>query len=362
MRKFVLLFIGLFVGAVAFAQTNFQNLTLEKALEKAKAEGKLVFMDCYTSWCGPCKTMSEKVLPLKEVGEYLNAKFVCVKMDMEKGEGPKLAQRYSVSAYPTFLVLKADGSLMHRVVGATLDGQEFIKKVDAAFDENSAANMDAEYLAGNRKMDFLLKYTEALLAAGNMVRANAIAADIIASLDDAQRCTERYWFIYETPALSPLGSGNLAYFKRHLDDFRKNVGAEKVDARLGGLLALQLENVLRGKDKNVKPESIAAVKEQLDSYQLKGQDYLYGYIELINALMTQDAEQVLAACKEVFPTLPDEKLAYLYFSPIMSMRDKWTKKQAKELIALTDQLIDKVEMSQLKISLESFKTGVLERI
>ena len=73
-------------------------------------------------------------------------------------------------------------------------------------------------------------------------------------------------------------------------------------------------------------------------------------------------EQVLAACKEVFPTLPDEKLAYLYFSPIMSMRDKWTKKQAKELIALTDQLIDKVEMSQLKISLESFKTGVLERI
>ena len=358
MKRFILLFITLFVGAMAFAQTNFQNLTLEKA----KAEGKLVFVDCYTSWCGPCKMMAEKVLPLKEVGEYMNAKFVCVKVDMEKSEGPKLAQRYSVSAYPTFLVLKADGSLMHRVVGATLDGQEFIKKVDAAFDENSAANMDAEYMAGNRKMDFLLKYTKALLAAGDMQRAKAVAADIIASLDDAQRCTETYWFIYETPALSPLGSGNLAYFKRHLDDFRKNVGAEKVDARLGGLLALQLENVLRGKDKNVKPENIVALKEQLDAYQLTGQDYLYGYIELIDALMTQDAESVLAACKDVFPTLPDEKLAYLYFSPIMSMRDKWTKKQTKELIALTDRLIEKVEMSQLKISLESFKTGMLERM
>ena len=51
---------------------------LEKALEQAKVENKYVFVDCYTSWCGPCKMMAEKILPLKEVGEYMNGKFVCV--------------------------------------------------------------------------------------------------------------------------------------------------------------------------------------------------------------------------------------------------------------------------------------------
>lgn len=102
--------------------------------------------------------MAEKVLPLKEVGEYMNERFVCIKVDMEKGEGPDLARKYKVSAYPTFLVLQADGNLMQRVVGGTLDGKEFIQKVDAAFDENSAANLETEYAAGNRGMDFLLKF------------------------------------------------------------------------------------------------------------------------------------------------------------------------------------------------------------
>lgn len=55
MKKFVLLFIYVFLMLPVFAQTNFQELSLEKALEKAKGEGKMVFIDCYTSWCGPCK-------------------------------------------------------------------------------------------------------------------------------------------------------------------------------------------------------------------------------------------------------------------------------------------------------------------
>ena len=68
MKKIILLFTCMFVIVSAFAQTNFRNLTLEKALEKAKTEDKYVFIDCYTSWCGPCKMMAEKILPLEEVG------------------------------------------------------------------------------------------------------------------------------------------------------------------------------------------------------------------------------------------------------------------------------------------------------
>ena len=119
MKKFVLLFTCMFITVFVFAQTNFQELTLAKALEKAKIENKYVFVDCYTSWCGPCKMMAADILPLKEVGEYMNATFVSVKFDMEKGEGRDIQQKYKVSSYPTFLVLNVDGSLLHAVVGAS---------------------------------------------------------------------------------------------------------------------------------------------------------------------------------------------------------------------------------------------------
>lgn len=105
MKKIILLLSCIFVMTSMFAQTSFQELTLEKALEQAKVENKYVFVDCYTSWCGPCKMMAEKILPLKEVGEYMNGKFVCVKFDMEKGEGrgdPAKIQSISLSNFFNF--------------------------------------------------------------------------------------------------------------------------------------------------------------------------------------------------------------------------------------------------------------------
>ena len=55
MKKILLIYVGILYSVLAFGQTNFQKLTLNEACEKAKAEGKMVFVDLYTSWCGPCK-------------------------------------------------------------------------------------------------------------------------------------------------------------------------------------------------------------------------------------------------------------------------------------------------------------------
>ena len=49
----------------------FVDLKFDDALVQAKKEGKMLFLDCYTSWCGPCKMMSEQVFPLKVVGDNL---------------------------------------------------------------------------------------------------------------------------------------------------------------------------------------------------------------------------------------------------------------------------------------------------
>lgn len=96
----------------------FQHLSLNDALAKAKAEGKQVFIDCFTEWCGPCKMLARDVFPRPEVGKVFNERFVNIKLDMEKGEGPDVAKRYGVKAYPTLLVLNADGNVDGTLVGA----------------------------------------------------------------------------------------------------------------------------------------------------------------------------------------------------------------------------------------------------
>ena len=92
MKRIVCLLICVCGYFQLFSQgVDFKQITLKEALEQAKAQGKMVFMDCYTTWCGPCKMMTEEVFPQKEAGDFFNAHFVNVKFDMEKGEGKELS-------------------------------------------------------------------------------------------------------------------------------------------------------------------------------------------------------------------------------------------------------------------------------
>ena len=98
---------------------EFFHGSFEEALATAKAENKLVFMDAYAVWCGPCKWMSRNVFTDDYVGEFFNKNFIALKMDMEKGEGLALARKYGVRAYPTLYFLDETGKVVDQKVGAT---------------------------------------------------------------------------------------------------------------------------------------------------------------------------------------------------------------------------------------------------
>jgi len=83
-----------------------------KALAKAKKQHKLIFLDAYASWCGPCKLSKKNTFPDKEAGEFFNSNFINVAIDMEKGDGPALSEKFSVRAYPTLIITDANGKFI----------------------------------------------------------------------------------------------------------------------------------------------------------------------------------------------------------------------------------------------------------
>ena len=96
---------------------QFTEAAWKDILKKAKAEKKVIFLDAYASWCGPCKLLQKNVFTKKAVGDFYNGKFINVKMDMEKGEGPALSQVYPLEVYPTLLFIDGNGRLLKKVLG-----------------------------------------------------------------------------------------------------------------------------------------------------------------------------------------------------------------------------------------------------
>lgn len=119
--------IALVVMSFAFNKSNssaseegiqFNVKSLKEALAESKKTGKLIFVDCYTNWCGPCKRMAATSFVDPAVGKVFNKQFINLKMEMEKdAEGPEMSRMYRVQAYPTLLVLDKDGKVVKQVVG-----------------------------------------------------------------------------------------------------------------------------------------------------------------------------------------------------------------------------------------------------
>lgn len=102
---------------------EFEHSAWREVLKKAQAEKKMIFLDCYTEWCKPCKQMVKEVFPKEKVGEFFNRHFISVAMDMEKGEGPRLLKIYALTGYPTFFFLNDEGDIVYKCEGFQNENQ-----------------------------------------------------------------------------------------------------------------------------------------------------------------------------------------------------------------------------------------------
>lgn len=167
LRKLSLLAFFLTVSLGAFAQgIEFFHGTWEEALVKSEAEGKLIFVDAYTTWCGPCKQMSANVFPQAEVGQVFNANFINVKLDMEKEESVSFRKVHSVRAYPTMFWINGKNEVVHTTVGGKqADGLISLAR-EAISRQDDLEALAAEWEAGDHHPKLAFTYIRALVRRG----------------------------------------------------------------------------------------------------------------------------------------------------------------------------------------------------
>lgn len=133
--KNITLALALLIGFSAFNQDRkieFRQLTWAETLEASKAEDKPIFVDCYTTWCGPCKWMTANIFTNNSVADYFNENYIAVKFDMEKGEGIELAKQFKIRAYPTLIFTDAKEEILFVSVGANQDPKSYIANAKQA--------------------------------------------------------------------------------------------------------------------------------------------------------------------------------------------------------------------------------------
>jgi thioredoxin-related protein len=248
--KSLSIIIILFTSFVMHAQSqnrsiNFENGLWSEAKAKAQQESKMIFVDAYTVWCGPCKWMDKNVFTNDTVADYYNANFVNLKIDMEKGEGIELAKQWEVTAYPSLLFFSSSGELLHRKCGSDKPSN-FIELGKEALDpEKQFATLNKKYESVAFDEDFfatyILKRIDYCLPVSNECNK------YFATQKDEQLSLERNWKLINN-AITDIDSREFKYLESNIDKFVSLYGKPTVDGKISRVYTTKLANVIFGYD------------------------------------------------------------------------------------------------------------------
>lgn len=214
-----------------------EDLTWNQIKQKAGKENKYIFVDCYTTWCGPCKRMDKEVFQNDSVGRFMNEKFISVKIQMDSTakDGPDIqkmyadaryfASNYNITVYPTFLFFNPNGDLVYKDVGFRI-ALEFVKVGIKALDDRNLryyTRLD-DFKKGKRADPDLYDLANYSWSLGNRDLAKEIGEEYIARVDRQQLLEKsKILFVLKVANNKILADSLAAVYKsKYLDTLNDN--------------------------------------------------------------------------------------------------------------------------------------------
>lgn len=281
-----------------------EGTLLYDAAMKAKKENKLVFVDCYTQWCGPCKKMIRDVFPQEKVGKYMNANFVSIKIDMEAAYAEGLARNWQVSAYPTFIIFNADGKEIGRFMGGS-DADNFIKRVaEKSAMDAGANNLEERWANGERGDAFLKEYLATLTATYKRDQADVVVETLLRGKEETFAKDPELAGIFMKNINNPFAS-SFIYTVQHPEALKATVGERAVDMKIKSVLSGYTNQLwVKEGDKTVLDEAqFAAFQALLRRLKVADADH-YRLTILINAAEKQGDYTAYVAYIEEYLATP----------------------------------------------------------
>ncbi|MCB0521256.1 MAG: thioredoxin family protein [Lewinellaceae bacterium] len=253
MMKFSIVPLAAFLVFVSHAHTQEirydrvdfkENPNWESTMDEARRTGKVIFLDGYTTWCAPCKRMDREVFTRPEVANFFNQKFINVKYDMEMGEGRELKTQLGIGVFPTYLFIAGNGQVVHRIIGAHLEGNEFLDYSKMAVTPGeSYLELQQRYRNGERNSDFMFKYLKALKMAGEENKGADIVDSYFSLMTIDHFLEPAYWDLIKRFMKNPL-SREFRILLMNREEIVAANGTDEVDGLIYRILnAYMQENI-----------------------------------------------------------------------------------------------------------------------
>ncbi|MDD7886923.1 thioredoxin family protein [Flavivirga sp. 57AJ16] len=313
---------------------DFEDININQAITKAKEENKYIFIDFYTNWCGPCKLMDRDVFPLEELGTYFNSKFINLKINAEKGEeGPKLAEKYNVKAYPTFVILDKNGNMVHIFAGGILDGKKFINKVDESFNPEIAFGaLKERYDSGERNKKLQSAYIQTLINT-HTIKVDSFVDEFYNNLHQEEKISNEALFVFEM--FAPLDSDRFKFLENNRNKFRKVVGTKKTDSILLGKYESYFIKIVKGYYQDTSISELDKVRKHVESLGLSNLKTLPVFDLGARLKLTKEGkESFLQEVQNTIPNLTDREKDLMLFYIVPGLKKILTQKEKENLIAL----------------------------
>ncbi len=237
MKKIIgLYFICMFAQNIWAQDSIIYYKSWEKALKVAKKTNKIVFLDAYTTWCGPCKRMEATTFKNAAVIKFVNENFIPIKLNMERGEAIQLGKNYRIGGYPTFLYVDGDGKMLHSEAGFK-DEKLFLAMSETALKPNERlAGLDEKFQKGEWDADFLQSYIDKRAILMNGSQNAAVDAYLKLLPDWTQPAAMDFIMNY----VQNPGSLGFLYLLENKNKFIEKYGANKVNAQIESLVYQEL--------------------------------------------------------------------------------------------------------------------------